>query len=228
MYFLSIFLKSLAGYEYLSSVVIFSLAIFLVDPFLPNPRYGFTGSIRILFVLSLLSVAGFIFALLMHASIRADSIIQGIKITLEGDAIKYNNLSQMTGSVSRGIQMPFSELLGQYIFDWTTPVIFWVQSKLIFPALIFLALLSILFQFVTNNIERHRDAAIVFVMMLAPLSWYVLMKGHSVIHTHMNYVLWYFGFIPAIIFVGLRGVILCWHFMKVNFSVSKYMGRSNR
>ncbi len=39
-------------------------------------------------------------------------------------------------------------------------------------------------------------SAAIFVAFSAALSWYVLAKGHSYIHTHMNYVLWYLPFIP--------------------------------
>ena len=31
----------------------------------------------------------------------------------------------------------------------------------------------------------------------APLSWYIVGKAHSVIHTHINYVLWYLPYIPV-------------------------------
>ena len=50
--------------------------------------------------------------------------------------------------------------------------------------------------------QRQRNIALVFATwfsILAPLSWYVIFKGHSFIHTHMNYILWqmpytFFGF----------------------------------
>lgn len=38
--------------------------------------------------------------------------------------------------------------------------------------------------------------AAVAVAFVAPLSWHVMAKAHSDVHTHMNYVLWYLPFIP--------------------------------
>jgi len=41
----------------------------------------------------------------------------------------------------------------------------------------------------------------------APLSWFVLAKGHSYIHLHLNYVLWYLPFVlyvPIVLFAGQR------------------------
>ena len=44
-------------------------------------------------------------------------------------------------------------------------------------------------------LKNDRKCLALFVMMVismaGPLSWYVLAKGHSHIHKHMNYVLWY-------------------------------------
>lgn len=34
------------------------------------------------------------------------------------------------------------------------------------------------------------------ITFVAPLSWFLVAKGHSYIHYHMNYVLWYLYFIP--------------------------------
>jgi hypothetical protein len=39
---------------------------------------------------------------------------------------------------------------------------------------------------------------------LAPLSWFVLAKGHSYSHYHLNYVLWYLPFIPYGVLVIVR------------------------
>jgi hypothetical protein len=213
LFFVAIFLKCLTGYEYLSSIVIFSLSIFLIDPFLPTPRYRRSSTIKVVLFLSALSVAGFVIALLMHASIRADSIAEGLRFTLQQDAVKYTSIAANGGN-GGAANVPLFDLLKTYIFDWHTPVVFWINHQLVFPALVAFAFLSIVFQYLTSDIARHRDAALIIVMLLAPLSWLILMRGHSVIHVHLNYVLWYFGFIPSLLFVTARGVLLCWHHVR--------------
>ena len=35
------------------------------------------------------------------------------------------------------------------------------------------------------------------ISFLAPISWYFIAKGHSAIHFHMNFILWYIFFVPA-------------------------------
>ena len=43
--------------------------------------------------------------------------------------------------------------------------------------------------------DRSFSLALV-ISALSPLSWFVLAKGHSYIHLHLNYVLWYLLFVP--------------------------------
>ena len=45
--------------------------------------------------------------------------------------------------------------------------------------------------------KNKRELVMLFFCMLCPLSWYVLAKGHSYIHPHLNYILWYMPFIPV-------------------------------
>lgn len=206
LFFVAIFLKSLAGYEYLPAVVLLALAPFFIDPFLPTPRYRTVDRARIASVLFLLAIAGFIVALLFHARIRADSIFEGLKITFTGDALKYNPLSELAGTVSTGTEVPLWQVLRTYIFDWDTPVLFWIQHPLVFPALIGLACLALAFEYLAIDRARHRDSAMLLATVLASVSWFILMKGHSAVHLHLNYVLWYFGFIPALVFVIIRGL----------------------
>jgi hypothetical protein len=203
-YFVSVFIKSLTGYEYLPTIVMFSLAIFIVDPFNVNPRYSFLKAARIVLQLFILSVAAFASALILHASIRADSIIEGLEVTYQIDAFKYSNLSAL-GTTSKGIEKPLGEVLITYVFNWNTPALSFFNNDLTFLTLIVLATLSIAMQYMAVNKFRHRDFALIITTMLAPLSWFVLMKGHSAIHVHLNYVLWYMGFVPALVFVGFRG-----------------------
>ena len=42
---------------------------------------------------------------------------------------------------------------------------------------------------------------VMFLVFLATtLSWIILGKSHSYIHTHINFVLWYFGFVQICLY----------------------------
>ncbi|AET91092.1 hypothetical protein BYI23_B004850 [Burkholderia sp. YI23] len=204
LYFVAVLLKALAGYEYLSTVVLLSMAAFFVDPWMPVPRYGKRRALKIVAALGTLSVVAFVVALLMQSEIRGQTIMQGLELTFRKDALKYNDLSHVAHVASRGLDMSMPSLLAEYVFQWRTPLLFWGSQPYAFATLIVLCAASLAYQFAVRAEGRKRDAALVVAMLLPALSWLLLMKGHSVVHTHLNYVLWYIGAVPALLFVTLR------------------------
>lgn len=208
LYGASIFLKCLAGYEYISSIVLMSLTIFMIDPFRASPILGMKAAIRMTVIMGMVAVAGFLIAVLVHATNRADTLAEGISQTLGWDALKYSALGRMTGAVVSGPDVPLSFVISEYVNEWKTPVLFWAEGSNFFVTLLWLTGLSLFAQFYTRDVNARRDAALVLVTLLAPMSWFILMQKHSAIHVHLNYVLWYFGFIPACIFVVIRGYLL--------------------
>lgn len=61
-------------------------------------------------------------------------------------------------------------------------------------------------------------AAMLWVSLLAPLSWFVIFKGHSYLHTHMNHIVWHMPFM--LLGATLAGSTL-WFLMKSAFRTSK-------
>lgn len=200
----AIFLKCLAGYEYISSIVLMSLTIFMIDPFMVGTKNSIGQALRTVIIMGSVAVAGFCLAVLIHAFNRADTFAEGISQTLGWDALKYSALGRFTGVVNNGPVTPLSFVLNEYVNEWKTPVIFWFSNAPTFSALLFMTIISIATQFYTKDPNAKRDVAFVLLTALAPLSWFVLMQKHSAIHVHLNYVLWYFGFIPACVFVVVR------------------------
>jgi hypothetical protein len=205
MYGAAIFVKCLAGYEYISSIILMSLTIFMIDPFRATPTLGMKVAIRMTVVMALVAVLGFLVAVMLHAANRADTLIEGLSQTLGWDALKYSAFGHMTGV---GPNIPLSEVISEYLTKWNTPVLFWLDGSRIFPCFLLLTGLSLAAQFYTRDVNARRDAALVIMTLLAPMSWFILMQKHSAVHVHLNYVLWYFGFIPACMFVIIRGYLL--------------------
>ncbi|MBV4461743.1 hypothetical protein KVG95_00175 [Pseudomonas sp. SWRI79] len=209
----SVFLKCLAGYEYISTIVIFSLCIFLIDPFKSEPRHGFGESMKAAFKLGCLAILGFILANLVHADMRANTIVEGLSQTFGTDAIKYSALTTMSDAVIP--RTPLGFILGEYVNEWKTPVLFWFGNESVFRVMLVLSVSSLVIQFCLRDKELKRDIVILVVTALASLSWFVLVQKHSAIHVHLNYVLWYFGFVQAMVFVIVRGCISLAVFSKV-------------
>ena len=61
---------------------------------------------------------------------------------------------------------------------------------------------------------RRRQKALtwtLWVSLAAPLSWFVIFKGHSAIHTHMNAIVWY---MPFMLFGFILTFSTCWFFIR--------------
>ena len=56
------------------------------------------------------------------------------------------------------------------------------------------------------NIET---AAMYVVFFMTSVSWFILAKAHSFVHTQMNYVLWYFGYIQICFYVIVEKIRVC-------------------
>lgn len=208
LYGAAIFLKCLAGYEYISSIILMSMTIFMIDPFRAKPILGMKAAIRMTVTMGIVAVFGFLLAVIVHAENRADTLTEGLSQTLGWDALKYSAFGRMIGVVNSGPDISLSFVISEYFTEWKTPVLFWLDGSRVFPCLLMLTGLSLAAQFYTRDLNARRDAALVIVSLLAPMSWFILMQKHSAIHIHLNYVLWYFGFIPACMFVIIRGYLL--------------------
>lgn len=194
---LSIFIKSLCGYEYLPLIIIFSLLPFFLELSSSMESRVVDRPLRSCSVIILFSVIGFFIALLIHASLRSDDIIEGLIQTIRLDAFKYNAIGPIIGAPSYGIESSYIDLAVKYIFDWNGAIYFGIESQWVFPILLFGSFAVV----VANQLKKRKVWTINFILWLtaffSSISWSILMKDHSVIHTHLNFVLWYLFFIPV-------------------------------
>jgi len=49
-------------------------------------------------------------------------------------------------------------------------------------------------QFPAFHRQQLALAAMTWVSILAPLSWFIIFKGHAYAHTHMDHIVWYMPF----------------------------------
>jgi len=60
--------------------------------------------------------------------------------------------------------------------------------------------------------------ATLWVSLIAPLSWFVIFKGHSAIHTHMNPIVWY---MPFMLFGFILTGSTCWRLIRQTWQKQK-------
>ena len=214
--FIVLFLKLAAGYEFVSTLFI-SMTVPLFYFFIKNrwaPRVFLTRFIAV----SITGVAALLASLLLHLwmmSLATGSIAAGIdKITNTILKRTYGNADTVGEIYRQSLESSVSEVILRYwhghAFDLNSA--FGVGGYITFGQLVvFLLVLSVVTTALVKlkclpAVVSSKYYALLTAMWLslsAPLSWYILAKGHSYIHVFINQILWYVPFlILAFVFIG--------------------------
>ncbi|WP_018604629.1 acyltransferase family protein [Uliginosibacterium gangwonense] len=197
----SIFVKSLCGYEYLPVIFIFSLLPFFLDVGRDEQARVFNKPWQSCSIIFLFGVAGFLVAFSFHGALRSDDVVKGMLETVRSEAFKYNAVGPIIGAPSYGIKSSYIDLIVRYFFGWDSAVYFWINGKWAFPVLLLGSGIVVVVDFIKKSPVSYRNVILWVSSFLASVSWSILMKDHSIIHTHLNFVLWYLFFIPVATYV---------------------------
>lgn len=203
---LSIAVKSACGYEYISTIMLGLIMFPLVDLIM-----GSGADRKRLFIIivkiGLCALAGFFAVLIIHAFMRGDgNPIAGLKEIYEKNILCRTIIGDPDGNFTtnenvarilrRSIEASVGEVLALY-FDFNTAVLLGFESELFVPMIVYAAVVFVLRAF---RKENRWELALFVLSFIASISWFVLGKSHSQIHTHMNFVLWYFGFVQMCLY----------------------------
>lgn len=226
--FVLILLKCMAGYEYISSILISTIVPILF--FGIKDSWSLRKIFKTAFFVGFYGLMGFFVALLIHLiklySVLGDwgKAFNFMWITVakrthgNPDAVNEVYRASLESSVVdvvslywNGYAINLDELLG-----WGGQITF---GGLVFSLLILnLSISSLIFLRREFHSQRRLNVAIIVSLwfsVLAPLSWYILAKGHSYIHTHMNHVLWYVPFLLlGYVYFGFALSVLNCFFLK--------------
>lgn len=210
-YVLSLFFKSLMSYEYLTSIVLFSLSPFFIAPFLAKMKFidmcpplkKLAKQTAMLFALAVL---GFCFAFSIHTYMRGNGdFVAGVESIYKGDFLR-----RMVGGNARDFYEPelaeslmnanAFQVIAKYL-DWHSPIVMQFNFRGNFYVLLIINILLLIFVF--KGAQRRLLVAMSVVFALPAISWFVFGKTHSYIHTHMNFVLWYLGFIAVLLYIPI-------------------------
>lgn len=204
--YFSFLFKCLAGYEYISSVILLAAAIFCYELFNPDRVISKSESLKGFFLICTIGVAGFVTALLMHANMRGDSIIEGLKSIYELDVKRrtYGDPSVFGSESFEALSSSPLTVVKTYIFNWNTLFLKGIPGYG-FYTFLWISIATICYRWYESHQNTLKDLGLFIAFFISPLSWFILAKGHSGVHTHMNYVLWYFGFAACILSISLNG-----------------------
>ena len=211
--FISILTKSLCGYEYISAVMM-GLIFFLSADFVVYITKKDTKQakilIRTIFLIGIMALLGFITAICIHAQIRGDDdIIEGLTIIFKNDVLRRTmgaNLNNFYSTIYDSINASVWDTVSKY-FSFNTEVIVGIPGNL-FQVLCIIPIVIFVHDHVKHTLKIN-IVALYIISFITSISWIVLAKSHSYIHTHINFVLWYFGFVQICIYV------ICDKFLRV-------------
>ena len=209
---LSVALKSACGYEYITTIMLSSIVFLLTDFTVAILERKDKQKVKRLFWtifwMGIFALIGFAIALVFHAYLRgAGNIANGLKSIYQYDVLRRTlggdpNMFQDVYADSLNASIP-RVLLRYLIFK--TPLILGVHGLLFIP----LAAVSF-FKLAYNVWKKKSDRQIMVLyiwMGIASISWFVLGKSHSYIHTGMNFVMWYFGYVQIAFYVVIQAII---------------------
>ena len=72
--------------------------------------------------------------------------------------------------------------------------------------------------------QQKALSAMLWISLLAPLSWFVIFKGHSYLHAHMNHIVWHFPFmLLGAVFTGSTLWFLIRNFKNLSYNYFKHL-----
>ncbi|MCI9134227.1 MAG: hypothetical protein HFI31_08580 [Lachnospiraceae bacterium] len=209
--FIAVMGKSLCGYEYITNVMLGGIVFLILDyiqAVLERDKQKGTLLLRTTFWFGLFSLLGFFAAIFIHARLRGNGdVLAGIQSILEQDVLRRvggGELSSFDQAYWDSLNASIWETLGKY-FHFSTEIIAGVPGN-VFPLLCAAPIGIFIYNYKRKTIN-WRDVWMYLVFFATSVSWFVLAKPHSYNHFHLNYVLWYFGFVQICFYIICKQVI---------------------
>lgn len=212
--FLSVFLKSACGYEYITTVMMGSILFLMADAgtALLTDKKEFGEIFKRILLVGIAALLGFLAAVCIHAYIRADGDIwRGLCSIYEKNVLERTwggNPEDFPESERASLEASALTVLKLY-FHFDTSLIMGISGKL-FGGLCILSVLALLWRIRADKKSGDIDKSTLYTFFLllsaflTSISWFVLGKAHSYIHTHMNFAMWYLGFVQMLLYVPLH------------------------
>lgn len=172
---------------------------------------------RTIFILGCFALAGFATAICIHASLRGEgNVLSGIKSIIESDVLRRvggGNLNDFAEAYWPSLNASVWDVIKKY-FHFETDIIAGMDANL-FPILFLMPIMIFIYDCFKKRLES-KEVYMYIVFLITGISWIVFGKSHSYIHTHMNFVVWYFGFIQCCMYIIIKHMIM--------LNISRYEG----
>ncbi len=210
--FIAVLIKCLCGYEYISTLMIISVSFLFADFVAEKQKAEKKKRFQQICLLSFVELGAFVTAFLVHASIRADSILEGVRETFTQDVLRrtiINNPDAFHEVYRESLECSVFEVINLY-YTWRVPIFKGFEDDRLassfFLWITLLPLVIFLVQFYKKKIDM-RIVVLYILTYLGPISWFVLAKGYSFVHTHFTFLLWYYGYIQICMYIIIKFMV---------------------
>lgn len=208
----AIFIKCLCGYEYLTAIMLGMISFLLADWFEALRHHERQNAKRLFFTVFFLGISallGFVCAFCIHGHMVGNGdIVTGVVSILKNDVLRRTNggsLADFGAEYWPSLNASIWEVIKTY-FQFSTQLLTGIQGN-IFPMLVISPIVCFFYNAALRR-QEWKDVSLYVLSFVTSISWLVLAKAHSYIHTHMNYVLWYFGFVQICIYILCKQLII--------------------
>ena len=201
--FISVLVKCLCGYEYISTIMLGTIAFFIIDFFTTKEKEQRREIVKTTIIVGITCLSAFAIALCTHAVLRGEgNILQGVESIYKNDILRrtiiVSDKETFPEVYQESLNASVKETVAKY-FNWDSNVITGIDGK--YFRLIFVSTLAIIvYDILKKRKNCYRNMIMFLVFLATTLSWIILGKSHSYIHTHINFVLWYFGFVQICLY----------------------------
>lgn len=214
--FTAVLIKCLFGYEYITTVLIMMVTPYIYYGLRDTWRIGpFIHRMLVASISGLAAVLASLIILMCQIAAVRGSFLLGLKhIMYSFGKRTYGNPDQYPAVYKASLDAdPFSVIALYSKGIWCdlsnvirvdSPALSHVAFKLSYGHIIFLFLVFtgiggwlLCSQAAEIKKRRHNLWALIgatWFSLLAPLSWFIIFKAHSYIHTHMNFIVWHMPF----------------------------------
>ncbi|MBF0474792.1 MAG: hypothetical protein HQK59_03000 [Deltaproteobacteria bacterium] len=234
--FIMIFIKCLfSGYDYITTVAIMVIVPFVYYSILDrlNFRKFLAGLFTAAFSSCLAILLSLIILCVQIGSVKG-SFLDGIDhLVYSFEKRTHGKSSNFPSEIASSLESSTTHVVATYLagtyFDATNylpcsnPFIstYLLKVRYLYLILLFMIMSRLLYfrgNKCVNENEKRKHLALILATwfsILAPLSWFIIFKGHSYIHTHMNYIIWqmpfvFFGFaICGLVVKSLSPNLIC-------------------
>lgn len=209
--FIAITCRCLCGYEYISVIMMGLISFMVIDLLLAlqkKEKKHASLLFKTTLILGIIALTGFMTAICIHASLKGNgSITEGIKNIIEDVALRRTNKANLNDFDSLywpSINASVWEVYSMY-FHFPNDVIIGITGNL-FPLLCLIPIGIFINEYKNRKIDFETIFMYIF-FFLASISWFCLGKSHSYNHTHINFVLWYFGFVQTCFYIIISRIV---------------------